>query len=644
MIIRGLLIVLLSWTLLSTELNAQSSASKRQSQPTKRNRRNEPILGIFDDPEATPNTSSGNSISEPVSDTPVADSDSSKKEAAAPAANPVALGSPQFERMVADAKRRDTAQTALEALLQLRVREGLTATQKMRVDKEIAGLKDAAANKLVRMGKNWIDSGEAAQRVKEADESIRKSEALFKVSDFKGARLYLERASKSDQNGIRADFVLGLIHSPLMANDIEATEKYFKRVLQRTPDHIPALNNVALAEIRQKKIGNAIGHLREAARLEPSAVDVVHNIKLILTASRKGLLRLSSKEEIAIGDLYSQLIVDNAEGTPDKSARGTTGGWRWMLPTLPKEEEKRVANEAAMTLREYATGSGFSVAEDYLVTNRHVIDKADRILVDLNESGQEQALEATVVALSSHTDLALLRCEGAKLAPVSFSLEPPRRGTEILILGFPESKLLGKSLKATRGSITALPSNELNGMLLFDATANPGNSGGPVCDKKGNVVAVLTAGIRLEQRLTAGVPTQAVLEFLQGHLPDYKPLTLSREQEWPDVDTEVAQSTFMIRTQRRFYSPNVKYDKGDIEASRAYFEENTCLVCNGTRSLPCNAPGCVRGAVSVRGREAVASERLSGGTITAPVVRKTACGDCNGSGRRNCPFCGVSLD
>jgi S1-C subfamily serine protease len=494
------------------------------------------------------------------------------------------------------------------------------------------------------MGKGWVTASEGTQRVKDADEAIRKSEALMKVSDFKGARLQLEKASKTDQNGIRADFLLGLFHSPLMAHVNESAEKYFERVLQRSPDHVPALNNLALAEIRQKKYSQGLVHFRDAARLAPRALEISHNVGLVILAAQNGLIRLTPREQTDFRDLYAQLLVDATEQNSDAQVNRSRGGWRWMLPTLSRDEQKRVPIEGNANLRDYASGTGFVVAPEYVLTNFHVVKDADAVLIEVVEDNKEHVLSAEVVARANNVDLALLRIPDLTLPAVSMSMDPPRRGTDILILGYPESQFLGKTLKATRGSITSLPADELGGMLLFDATANPGNSGGPVCDKSANVVGVLTAAIRLEQRLTAGIPAQAAIDFLEKHVPDFEVSPQDEELDWPDVDSHVARSTVFIRTQRRYYQVAMKTDRTQPGQGESWLEDNSCLVCSGTGVLPCNAGGCVRGVVSVRGREAVANERLSGGTISAPVVRKKACAECNGTGRRNCPYCSIRLE
>ena len=142
------------------------------------------------------------------------------------------------------------------------------------------------------------------------------------------------------------------------------------------------------------------------------------------------------------------------------------------------------------------SGTGFVVAREHVLTNRHVATLENRTPAVLRVIDPATGLprDAEVIALAGDRDLALLRVPGLNAPPVPLETRPPRRGEDVMILGYPESGVLGTGLKATRGIITALPDAAVSGMLLFDAVANPGNSGGPVCTERGTVCGVLTIG------------------------------------------------------------------------------------------------------------------------------------------------------
>lgn len=159
-------------------------------------------------------------------------------------------------------------------------------------------------------------------------------------------------------------------------------------------------------------------------------------------------------------------------------------------------------------------GSGFVInADGYVVTNNHVVERAQRILVRLAD-GREFA--AQVVGRDPSTDLALLRLEGAKGVPTvtlgdSDQLEI---GDWVVAIGNP----FGLDTSVTHGLISAR--ERVIGMGPFDdfiqtnALINPGNSGGPLFDMKGDVVGVTTAIMSQGQGIGFAVPINLVKDLL----------------------------------------------------------------------------------------------------------------------------------
>lgn len=167
-------------------------------------------------------------------------------------------------------------------------------------------------------------------------------------------------------------------------------------------------------------------------------------------------------------------------------------------PNSPQERffrrffgEQFPGNRAPQKTR--AAGSGFIISADgFVVTNHHVIARADDITVVLDDGTR---LEATVRGVDRHTDLALLHVESGRPLPfVSFGdSDAARVGDWVLAIGNP----FGLGGTTTGGIISArgreLSAGPYDDFIQVDAPINRGNSGGPLFNTAGEVIGVNTA-------------------------------------------------------------------------------------------------------------------------------------------------------
>ena len=138
-------------------------------------------------------------------------------------------------------------------------------------------------------------------------------------------------------------------------------------------------------------------------------------------------------------------------------------------------------------------GSGFIISQDgEIVTNHHVIDGADKVMVKLSDG---RSLEATVVGSDPLTDIALLRIQAADdLSAITFgSSDEMRAGDEVFAVGNP----FGLGGTVTSGIVSATSRNINSGpfddFIQTDAAINRGNSGGPLFNADGEVIGVNTS-------------------------------------------------------------------------------------------------------------------------------------------------------
>lgn len=169
------------------------------------------------------------------------------------------------------------------------------------------------------------------------------------------------------------------------------------------------------------------------------------------------------------------------------------------------------------TKPETGTGSGFVISSDgHLVTCAHVIQGADK--VDVQIGGKSYS--ATVVSVEADDDLAILKIDASGLTPLVLAdSSKVRLGEEVRAIGFPLSTVLGDGIKVTRGVVAGIIDRDEGKRFQIDAAVNPGNSGGPVVDNRGQVLGVASSkliGIELT-RVGFCVPAQRVLSLLKAH-------------------------------------------------------------------------------------------------------------------------------
>ena len=146
-----------------------------------------------------------------------------------------------------------------------------------------------------------------------------------------------------------------------------------------------------------------------------------------------------------------------------------------------------------MPFKQKSLGSGFVIdPAGYILTNNHVVENADEIVVKL-PSGRE--FKAKVVGRDAKTDIALIEIHGASdLVPVVLGdSDDLKVGQWVVAIGNP----FGLENTVTAGIVSALGRHINQGpydnFIQTDAAINPGNSGGPLLDTKGEVVGINTA-------------------------------------------------------------------------------------------------------------------------------------------------------
>ncbi len=160
------------------------------------------------------------------------------------------------------------------------------------------------------------------------------------------------------------------------------------------------------------------------------------------------------------------------------------------------------------------TGSGFIFDSDgWILTNKHVVDGADEISVQLNDS---RVFSGRVYGIDTLTDLAIIKIDATGLPVATLgSSEELQLGQLAIAIGNPLGNFentvttgvvsgLGRQIQA--GDSQGTTSEQLNNLIQTDAAINPGNSGGPLINSAGQVIGINTAVNQDAQGIGFAIP------------------------------------------------------------------------------------------------------------------------------------------
>jgi S1-C subfamily serine protease len=202
--------------------------------------------------------------------------------------------------------------------------------------------------------------------------------------------------------------------------------------------------------------------------------------------------------DVELLDAYSKAVVEVVE----KVSPAVTHIY------VKKKAERR--NVPAPEIE--GSGSGFVITPDgYIVTNNHVVEDTNSVEVSLADGN---TCPAEVIGQDGATDIALLRVTGSRLPMACLGDSDKLRVGQLAIamgnpLGFQSTvtagviSALGRSLRSRNGRL-------IENVIQTDAALNPGNSGGPLVDSKGNVIGINTAIIQYAQGICFAIPVNTM--------------------------------------------------------------------------------------------------------------------------------------
>ena len=174
-----------------------------------------------------------------------------------------------------------------------------------------------------------------------------------------------------------------------------------------------------------------------------------------------------------------------------------------------------------------ARGSGFFVAADRVITNRHVIEKAARVEIHLLNGKKFTA--KGVLAIDGEGDLALLQVDVPRgmAGPLPIVRAVPQEGESIVVIGNP----FGLEGSVSNGIVSAV--REISGygkIIQITAPISPGSSGSPVVNMGGQVIGVATLQAAEGQSLNFAVPAERILQLKVAEIQTFASLSTETQK------------------------------------------------------------------------------------------------------------------
>lgn len=208
----------------------------------------------------------------------------------------------------------------------------------------------------------------------------------------------------------------------------------------------------------------------------------------------ESLIHIKNDDSVLL-DAYSKTVIDVVKKASNAVVHIRV---KRKLPAQNQQNNK---------IDPLATGSGFLISSDgFVVTNHHVIENAEEIIVTTQDGIENKA---ELIGHDAATDLAVIKIFNGIFHPVSFADSDKLQAGQLAIaignpFGFQHTvtagvvSALGRTLRTQKGRL-------IDDVIQTDAALNPGNSGGPLMDSSGRVIGVNTAVIRMAQGLCFAV-------------------------------------------------------------------------------------------------------------------------------------------
>jgi hypothetical protein len=492
-------------------------------------------------------------------------------------ASPAPAGSASFAAVKREADAINSNPSLGVMLWKKYLQSNPTGEDKANAEKELAYWEQLVEGKAEKIRGKWVGGAELEALRKQVDELFEKAfePGTRELSGVHGIK-NLEQILRIYPDSFDAHFELGF-HYLVQAGQLIGSRQNIDRSIRSLesasrlrPDVPETFSNLAIAYNFRDRYVDSVEAAWKAVQMSDEK-DLVQNLANALSHAPPGMRMNNARVRKIVEQSLPIFRKHNISGGADK--------WLYLRPDprggggsdggSPGDDDDKGPPGI------FGNGTGFLISADgYIMTNEHVARPGDYLLVRLH-NGDEFLAQRVVI--DDEQDIAILRIKAPNPLPYIkiAAYDAPTVGADVTVLGFPLLSQFGlrSSVKITRGIVTAFDRDQPKVDVTVDAQVNPGNSGGPMVDRFGNLLALVAMKtLAIDASVSSyglGLSPGRLRKFFEKHEGKFPGLKLEfATGEGAGMTTEqivekVAPATVVILMGRGEVPPSLRAEAGE---------------------------------------------------------------------------------